>query len=346
MSASAAASEPIAEPGPTPAPELERSGPPSLISRVFAVIMRLTLRPWIAFNVWLSALIVRLGPPGIEMWPVWTKLTRLCTDTISARAPIPRGTTVERVALPNCAAELVRARDVTRDGPYILYFHGGGYVACGLNSHRRLVARLSQAADATVLNVNYRLLPFSPITLAIDDAVDGYRKLLDDGVAPGRIVFAGDSAGGGLSFLAAAAVRDRGLPVPAGIVGISPWTEFDPAGKLAHRNVRTDPLIPVRALVSIVEVLIAKGAPIDPLLSPVNLELTGLPPVLIHVGSTEVLELDALDMGDRLAQAGVPTRVKIWQGQVHDFQFVGVDLLPEARSAIAEIGEFVAQRTR
>jgi acetyl esterase/lipase len=270
---------------------------------------------------------------------------RFWTDTILARAPVPRGTTLERVALPNCAAEIVRARDVAADGPYILYFHGGGYVACGLNSHRRLVARLSQAAGATVLNVEYRLLPRSPITLAIDDAVDGYRTLLVDGVAPNRIVFAGDSAGGGLSFLAAAAVRDRGLPVPAAIVGISPWTNFDSAGKRAHRNVRRDAVIPVSVLVSIAEVLIAKGAPLDPLLSPVNLDLAGLPPVLIHAGTAEILELDALDLGDRLAEAGVPTRVKLWQGQAHDFQFVGVDVLPEARQAIGEIGEFVKGQT-
>jgi acetyl esterase/lipase len=92
-------------------------------------------------------------------------------------------------------------------------------------------------------------------------------------------------------------------------------------------------------------VLIAKGETLDPLLSPVNLDLAGLPPALIHVGTTEILELDALTLGDRLAEAGVPVRVKLWQGQVHDFHLLGLDFLPEARQAIAEIGEFVRRTT-
>jgi acetyl esterase/lipase len=196
-----------------------------------------------------------------------------------------------------------------------------------------------------VFNVAYRLLPRAAITIALDDAVDGYRKLLDDGIAPGQIVFAGDSAGGGLAFRAAVAVRDAGLPAPAGIVGISPWTDLDPTAKLAHRNVRTDPLIPVNAMSSIVVNLIAKEGRIDPLLSPVNLDLAGLPPALIHVGTTEILELDALTLGDRLAEAGVPVKVKLWQGQVHDFHLLGLGLLPEATQAITEIGEFVRRAT-
>jgi acetyl esterase/lipase len=140
-------------------------------------------------------------------------------------------------------------------------------------------------------------------------------------------------------------VRDAGLPVPAGVVGISPWTDLDATAKLEHRNARADPLIPVRAIESIVKVLIAKGETLDPLLSPVNLDLAGLPPALIHVGTTEILELDALTLGDRLAEAGVPVRVKLWQGQVHDFHLLGLDFLPEARQAIAEIGEFVRRTT-
>jgi acetyl esterase/lipase len=195
-----------------------------------------------------------------------------------------------------------------------------------------------------VFNVGYRLLPRSAIELAIEDGVSAYRQLLEDGIEPGRIVLAGDSAGGGLALLVAVATKSEGIPMPGGIVVISPWAELDPTGKLHHRNVRADPVIPVKTTAFIVEHLIRKGGPLDAALSPVELDLSGLPPTLIHVGTTEVLEADALKLADRLAAADVPVELKLWEGQVHDFHLIGLDIVPEARRAIAEIGEF-AQRT-
>jgi acetyl esterase/lipase len=325
----------------TPGPEILQSGSASLVSIVLAWLLRVTLRPCIAIGAAISALAIRFGPKGIEMWSVWTALLRF-TDWDGPLARAPKGTEVERVRLPACDAEFVRAPGVRPDGPVILYFHGGGYVACGIASHRRLAARLSRAAGANVFNVGYRMLPRSAIRLAIEDGVEAYRKLLDDGIASERIVFGGDSAGGGLSFLVAAATRDHGLPMPAGIVALSPWTDFDPEAKLAHHNARRDAVIPVKTVVFIVETLIKEDGALDPTLSPGNLDLTGFPPTLIHAGTEEVLELDARNMADRLAAAGVPVRLKLWQGQVHDFQLIGLDMVPEARQAVTEIGEFVA----
>jgi acetyl esterase/lipase len=325
-------------------PEVLRSGAPSLISRIFAIVLRFTLRPWIAFSAALSAFVIRHGPSGIEMWRIWSPVTAI-SDWIGVISPAPRGTTIERVRLPSCGAELIRARGVERGGPVVLYFHGGGYVACGLRSHRRMVARLSAAGGATVLNVAYRLLPRAELKHAVEDGVAGYQRLLKDGIEPERILFAGDSAGGGLSFLVAVATREHGLPMPAGIVGISPWGELDCESKLDHPNARTDPLIPIKAAGFVVDQLIRRGGDLDPQLSPIHLDLAGLPPVLIHVGTTEVLELDAVNLAERLAAAGVPVTLKHWQGQVHDFQLLGTDLLPEARQAIREIGEFVKQVT-
>jgi acetyl esterase/lipase len=227
----------------------------------------------------------------------------------------------------------------------ILYFHGGGYVACGLASHRRLAAQLSRASGASVFNVGYRLLPRSAIALAIEDGVTAYRKLLGDGIAAERIVFGGDSAGGGLAVLVAAATRTEGLPMPAGLIGISPWTNLDPTEKRNHPNMRRDAVIPVRTIAFVVEKLVSKDGVLDDQLSPVNLDLSGFPPTLIHAGTNEVLEIDARTIADRLADAGVPVTLKLWKGQVHDFQLIGLELLPEARQAVAEIGEFVARAT-
>jgi acetyl esterase/lipase len=332
-----------ATPTGTGAPEIERSGAPSAISRAYAVLLRLTLRPVIAIWAAVSALVIRFGPSGTEMWPVWTAILRATDWGVLAR--VPRGTEVEPVRLPACDAELVRAATAKPDGPVVLYFHGGGYVACGTGSHRRLVAQLSRATGGPVFNVGYRLLPRSAITHAIEDGVSAYRKLLEDGIAAGRIVFAGDSAGGGLAFLVAVATKSHELPMPGGIVGISPWAELDPTDKLAHRNLHIDPVIPAKTTAFIVEHLIRKGDALDDALSPVNLDLAGLPPTLIHAGTTEVLEADALKLSERLAAAGVPVRLKLWRGQVHDFHLIGLDVVPEARSAIREIGEFVAATT-
>jgi acetyl esterase/lipase len=332
------------EPPAVARPEILHSGRASLISVVFAWVLRVTLRPLIAIGAATSALAIRFGPAGIEMWPVWTAFLRF-TDWDGPFARPPRGTEIERVRLPACDAELVRAPGVQAGGPVVLYFHGGGYVACGIASHRRLAASISKAAAASVFNVGYRLLPRSAITLAIEDGVAAYRKLLEDGIAAERIVFAGDSAGGGLSFLVAVATREEGLPMPAGIVGISPWTELDPAAKLAHPNVRRDAVVPVKTLSFVVDKLISKGAALDAQLSPIELDLHGLPPTLIHAGTAEVLELDARKLAARLAAAGVPVTVKLWQGQVHDFQLIGLELLPEARQAIDEIGAFVGRVT-
>jgi acetyl esterase/lipase len=331
-------------PAPPPrAPEIHRSATPSLISRVFAIWLRLTMRPFIAAWAAVSALVVRYGPKGVELWPVWTRILR-GTDW-GGFARLPRGTTVEKVRLPACDAELVRAANARADGPVVLYFHGGGYVACGLASHRRLVAQISRATGGPVFNVGYRLLPRSAIKLAIEDGVGAYRKLLEDGIEPGRIVLAGDSAGGGLSFLVAVATKSEGLPMPGGIVGISPWTNLDATDKVHHGNARRDAVIPVRTLSFIVEQLIQKGDPSDDSISPVNLDLTGLPPTLIHAGTAEVLEVDALNIASRLSAAGVPVQLKLWEGQVHDFQLIGLDVLPEARRAIREIGAFVRSTT-
>jgi acetyl esterase/lipase len=325
---------------------VEHSDPASVVSRLFAVLIRLTLKQVIKVGAAIGALSLRFGPDGFETWRAWTLVLRF-TDWLGNIGPPPRSTYVDRLELGTCRAEWVRARGVATGpaGRAILYFHGGGYVACGLATHRRLAATLSRAADATVLNVDYRMLPRNTLQHAIEDGVAGYARLLEQGYSADRIVIAGDSAGGGLSFLVAVAIRNRGLPAPAGIVGISPWTDLDPEPKLAHRNARTDPLIPTKAMSFIVESLICKGQPLDPDLSPVNLDLAGLPPTLVHVGTTEVLELDAIAISDRLAAAGVPVTLKHWDGQVHDFQLVGIDLLPEARQAIREIGAFVRART-
>ncbi len=259
--------------------------------------------------------------------------------------PTP-GTRLRPVDFPEFPAEWVWHRDTadpdtTRDSA-ILYFHGGGFVACGLNTHRRMVARIARASRIPILNVAYCQLPKAHITTSIDDGVTSYKWLLDRGFDADRIIVAGDSAGGGLAFGVAIAARDRGLPVPGGIVAISPWVDLDCSSKYAHPNRRHDPMLPVRGFDEIVALGFAIDGKVDPSWSPVNHDMTGLPTTLIQVGSTECLLPDAELLAKRLADANVACRLQIWDRAPH-VHHAAADVLPDARAAIREIGAFNQQ---
>jgi acetyl esterase/lipase len=256
---------------------------------------------------------------------------------------------IEPIRLDNCAAEWVRARGVSSERA-ILYLHGGAFLTCGLNTHRSLVTRLSRAANAGVLTVGYRKLPSHQIADAIEDGMNGLRWLQDRGYDGDRIVIAGDSAGGYLAFMTAvAAIRDD-LLRPAGIATVSPFTDADPARKLRHRNARRCSMFTRGALSMFTRYLSqarlsqGHGSSARCIDSPVDADLSSLPPVTIHASSDELLLPDAELMATRLEASGVRCDLHLWDGQVHDFP-LAADVLPEGRRAIRYIGDFVKEVT-
>lgn len=323
---------PLQEPAPRPAPArlvVEFKGPATRRTRAANRVLRVTAHP-----------ALRLA--GRIASPATLRVANL-SDLAGVLLPPPRGTRRHKLDLGKFKAEWVSGPNAAKPGPgapAVLYFHGGGFVACGLRTHRRLVARISAASGAPVLNVAYRQLPKAPVPTSVADGVTAYRYLLSTGHDPGQIVLAGDSAGGLISFAIGIAAVQQGLPLPAGIVGLSPWLDLDCAGKMRHENVACDPYMSPQALDAVVRAGIARKGVLDEALSPVNADLTGLPEALIQVGSVEILRLDAETMADRLTEAGVPCRLQIWDQAPHVFQ-AGADVLPEARSAIADVGEFV-----
>ncbi|WP_433665560.1 alpha/beta hydrolase [Nocardia sp. CA-128927] len=268
------------------------------------------------------------------------------TDAPAAALVAVTGTRRRPVLFDGFHGEWVWHRDTADPGmrtdSAILYFHGGGFVSCGLRTHRRIVSRVARASAMPVLNVAYRQLPQAHITDTIADGVAAYRYLLSRGFPGDRIIVAGDSAGGGLAFSVALAARDAGLPVPGGITAIAPWADLDPTAKYAHPNALLDPVIPIRGLDVITRWGYRIDGKLDPAWSPVNHDFTGLPPALILVGSTEVLLADAELLAARCAEAGVPCRLQIWDRQAHVF-VAGADVLPEGRAAFREIGAFHQQ---
>lgn len=268
-------------------------------------------------------------------------------DHLARLLPVHEGTMWRSVALTACPSEWLQAKGVddihAGNDHAILYFHGGAFLTCGLNTHRRLVSRISFAAKQPVLNVGYRQMPHEPIVDTIADCVDGFRWLVDQGYKPENITIAGDSAGGYLAFSVARAVIDKGWGRPAGVVAISPLLDMDPSRKLNHPNAdrcQTFPKHAIARLTAMADRLEVKRGVSGLRVCPVNMPMSDLPPTLIHIGSHEVLMADAELMANRLVSAGVPCELQVWDRQVHVFH-AAAGWVPEARIAIDEIGKFV-----
>ncbi|MET0929364.1 MAG: alpha/beta hydrolase [Aeromicrobium sp.] len=303
----------------------------SLQSKLLGFGLRHTVRP--ALGLW-ARLPFDVFPPN-------------AVEHAAKLLPVHEGTMWRGVDLASSTSEWLQAKGVSDitggNDRAILYFHGGAFLTCGLNTHRRLVSRISYAAEQPVLNVGYRQMPYEPITESVADGVEGFSWLLAQGYRAENITIAGDSAGGYLAFSVARAVIDKGWGRPAGVVALSPLLDFDPAGKKAHRNAHRCQTFPLRAVAKLTDVSLRldnrrgiAGRRVDP----VNMPLADLPPVMIHVGSREVLVADAELMANRLVSAGVPCDLQVWEKQVHVFQ-AAASWVPEARLAIDEIGTFV-----
>ncbi|MEV0948202.1 alpha/beta hydrolase [Rhodococcus sp. NPDC049939] len=256
-----------------------------------------------------------------------------------------RGTQRRPIRLPHCHAEWIRPPGEVADRA-ILYLHGGAFLCCGINSHRQMVSRIAAASQASTLNVAYRMIPQNPIRAAVEDGVDGYKWLLSQGYTADRIVIAGDSAGGFLTFMVTLEAVHQGLPRPAANVALSPLTDLDPAHKLAHPNADLCAVFPRRAvgaLTTLIERADTRGGH-GPSSSPVDGLLAPMPPALIQTGSQEMVYVDAELMSERLSLAGVPCELQVWERQVHVFQ-AAAGLLPEGTRAIREICEFIRKAT-
>jgi len=227
----------------------------------------------------------------------------------------------------------------------VVYFHGGGYTLGSIQSHRPLVTKLSQAAGARVLNVGYRLGPEHPYPAAVEDAVAAYRFVLDSGVPSGRTAIAGDSAGGGLTAACLVALRDAGLPLPAAAVCISPWLDLSFSGESLRSKADVDPLVDRASLQLMADAYLAGADPRAPTASPLFAELAGLPPMLLHVGSREILLDDSTRFAERARAAGVDVELEVWEDMIHVWHSFA-DLLPEGREAIQRIGAYLGERLR
>lgn len=230
----------------------------------------------------------------------------------------------------------------SQDGRVLLYLHGGGYVVCGPETHRLLVARLCRKTGARALMIDYRLAPEHPFPAAVEDAEAAYRWLLDTGIRPDHIVVAGDSAGGGLTLALLLTLRDAGLPQPAAAALLSPWTDLAFSGWSLLTRAKADPMLRLDSAVLAARHYLQGTIPTHPIASPLYADLQGLAPMLVQVGENEILLDDSRRFVTRALAAGVDARLEIWPGMMHVFQAFPV--LPESDQALARMGRFLGHR--
>ena len=263
---------------------------------------------------------------------------------VGERFPAPAEADVTSVTVAGRPAEWVAAPGCLADRA-VLYLHGGGYVIGSCDTHRNLAYNLSAASGARVLLLDYRLAPESPFPAAVEDAVGAYCWLLDEGFAPGRLSIAGDSAGGGLTVAALVALRYRGQPMPAAGLCLSPWVDMEGVGASMTAKEDEDPTLNHEALLWFSERYLAGADARAPLAAPIYADLRGLPPLLVQVGTAEVLLDDSLRLAERARAAGVDVSLDVAHDMMHVWHLFE-PVLDEAGEAIARAGAFLRGRMR
>lgn len=258
---------------------------------------------------------------------------RAAMEAGTAFFPLAEGIELLPVDAQGVRAEWQARKDARSDAA-ILYLHGGGYAIGSIESHRSLTTALAAAFNGRVLSVNYRLAPEYPCPAGIEDAVSSYRFLVDQGLSGPNIILAGDSAGGGLVIAALQAIRDAGLPTPGGGWVMSPWVDLTGTSETMTLKADDDFMIAANNVKDTAAIYAPGGDANDPRATPLNGSFDGLPPLLIHVGTSETLLDDALNLARKASLAHVEVRLETWPRQQHVFQMFA-SMMSEARDAIA-----------
>src|SRR5712664_622412 len=264
---------------------------------------------------------------------------RLLREAISAQ-PLPADVAVTATALGG-----VPTAEITVDGieprHVVLYFHAGVYVIGDASLAADLASQVGRRTHAKVISVDYRLAPEHPYPAAVDDALAAYEALLDNGIAPSDIAFAGESAGGGLAIATLVNARDHGLPLPAAAFAMSPYADLTLAGTTMDTKREVDPLLSRENLqYRVTDYTAGQDAALG-LISPVFADLSGLPPLIIQAGTHEVLLDDAIRLAQQAATADVAVTLAITPGVPHVFQAY-YPILDEAAAALDRAGEFLS----
>jgi acetyl esterase/lipase len=256
----------------------------------------------------------------------------------------PRGVKVEKEKIDNIDVEWNTPKKLETEG-VILYFHGGGYVAGSLNTHRGLTGRIAKAAKTKCISVEYRLAPENPYPAANDDAIKVYQYLLNKGYASNKIVIAGDSAGGGLALSTLARLNDENALLPAAAVLLSPWLDSEMLVVPTDKLLEEDVFISRETLAKYGKDYAGSESIKHPYVSPVYANPKGLPPIYIQASNHEILKHDTLRFEENAKAAGVEIEVELWDKMVHVWHAFAPNI-PEAGRAINKIGDYIFEKVK
>ena len=264
-------------------------------------------------------------------------------EELHERAAEPTGVTYEEITVPGPAGEMPAIWCIPVNGTddrVILYTHGGGFVTNTRHSHRKLAGHLAKAAGCRALVLEYRLAPEATFPAQLEDAVAAHQWLLDQGIAAEHIATAGDSAGGNLATAVALKLREDGRPLPAAVVGFSPWYDLEGIGSTMDTNADKDAFVQRPVVNHLGGQFIGGGSLKDPLANPTYADLTGLPPMFLTVGSHETLQDSVEQFADRAKNAGVEVTLEVAEGMQHVYPFMA-GRAPEADATISEVGRWL-----
>ena len=269
-------------------------------------------------------------------------------DQMMSAQPLPADVTVTAGAL-GAGEAAVPTAEITVDGVeprnLLLYFHGGAYTLGSPALTAELASQVGRRIEARTISVDYRLAPEHPYPAALDDAVAAYAALLQSGVLPSHVVLGGESAGGGLAIAALVAARDRGLPMPAAVLVMSPWTDLTLTGSSMDTKQEADPMLSRGGLEPRAADYAAGADPANGQISPIFANLAVLPPLVVQAGSHEVLLDDAVRLAQRAAADDVEVTLDVTPGVPHVFQAFHA-ILDEAGAALDRAGELLLSHLR
>jgi len=288
-----------------------------------------------------EAIVAALANQPIPETPPSIEESRAGMEAMTAGFAIPDDVRVDHLDAGGVPSAWVAAPGA-RDDLAVLYLHGGGYVMGSVKTHTELASRFSRATAARVLLVDYRLAPENPFPAAVEDAVTSYRWLNEQGFAGERIVIAGDSAGGGLALATLVALKEAGDSLPAAAVCLSPFADLEGMGE--SYETADDPLL-TREGVGDMATAYMQGQDLrQPTASPLHADFSNFPPLLIQVGTRELLLDDATRVAERARDAGVDVTLEKAEGLIHVWHLFGPEV-PEAIDALDRIGTFVRKHT-